>query len=233
VTVVVAHRTCPRDARENSLEGIVTAARLGAEVVELDARRSRNGTAVVIHDPWLGRIQHVPWLVRWSNDSQLRRLRVPTLTEALDTARSVGLRVAIDAKDAGVVEAVLQSVRRTGADEYVLFWSQHMSTARAFAQAVPDADVGLFRDTLDEAAHRQLLADAVATGARAVSAHQDAVTPGFIAAARERGLDVYVGYQTLDVQSARLPVAADAGLTGVVTDWPAEARTLLDRTSSP
>ena len=122
----------------------------------------------------------------------------------------VGLRVAIDAKDAGVVEAVLEAVRRTRAEEHVLFWSQHMSAARAFAHAAPDADVGLFRDTLDETAHQQLLADAVATGP-AVPRHQDAVTPRFIAAARDRGLDVYVGYQTLAVQSDRLAMTADAG----------------------
>jgi glycerophosphoryl diester phosphodiesterase len=233
VTVVVAHRTCPRDARENSLEGIVAAARLGADVVELDARRSRAGTAVVIHDPWLGRLQHVPWPVRWANDSQLRRLRVPTLVEALETARSVGIRVAIDAKDPGVVEAVLESVHRTQAEEHVLFWSQHAPAAHAFARAVPGADVGLFRDTFHEPAHLRLLADAAAIGARAVSVHQDAATPGFIAAARARHLDVYVGYQSLGVQAERLRVMAHAGLTGVVTDWPEEARTVLDQMTSP
>jgi glycerophosphoryl diester phosphodiesterase len=233
VTVVVAHRTCPRDARENSLEGIVAAARLGADAVELDARRSRAGTAVVIHDPWLGRLQHVPWPVRWASDSLLHRLGVPTLVDALDTARSVGLRVAVDAKDPGVVEAVLDSVRRTNAEQYMLFWSQHMSAAEAFARAVPGGDVGLFRDTFDEPAHLRLLTDAATIGARAVSVHQDAATPGFIAAARARDLDVYVGYQTLGVQSERLRLTADAGLTGVVTDWPAEARTVLDHMTSP
>jgi glycerophosphoryl diester phosphodiesterase len=215
------------------LEGIVASARLGADVVELDARRSRDGTAVVIHDPWLGRLQHVPWPVRGASDSLLRRLRVPTLADALQTARSVGLRVAIDAKDPGVVGAVLEAVRRTGAQEHVLFWSQHLSAAHAFARAVPGAEVGLFRDTFDEAAHLRLLADAAAIGARAVSVHQDAAMVGFIAAARARGLDVYVGYQSLGVQSERLRVRADAGLTGVVTDWPAEARRLLDHTTHP
>ena len=34
-TLVVAHRTCPRDARENSLDGIAAAARFGADVVEV------------------------------------------------------------------------------------------------------------------------------------------------------------------------------------------------------
>lgn len=227
VTLVVAHRTCPRDCLENSIAGIRIAARLGADVVEVDTRRSRDGTPVLIHDPWLGRVQHVPWPVKWSCDSLLSRLRVPTLTAALEAARSVGLRVAIDAKDAGAAGAVLASVRETGALQHVLLWSQHMSTARAFARAVPEADVGLFRDTFDDAGHARLLADANAIGAQAVSVHQDAVTSSFLASARRRGLDVYCGYQTVEVQAARLAAAAVAGLTGVVTDWPAQARAIL------
>jgi glycerophosphoryl diester phosphodiesterase len=229
VTVVVAHRTCPRDAPENSLQGIVTAARLGAEVVELDARRSRDGTAVVIHDPWLGRVRRVPGLVRWSSDAFLHRLRVPTLVEALETARSVGVRVAVDAKDAGAAGAVLDAVHRTKTLDGVLLWSQHLTAVRAFAQALPGADVGVFRDTFDEAGRQRLLDDAVAVGARAVSVHQDTATPHFIAAARAGGLNVYVGYQTVEVQAARLATTAAAGLAGVVTDWAAEARAILER----
>ena len=71
-------------------------------------------------------------------------------------------------------------------------------------RALPDAEVALLRDTFDPADHDRLLADAAAIGARAVSAHQDAVTPAFIAAAAERGLAVYCWYQRLDVQRARL-----------------------------
>jgi glycerophosphoryl diester phosphodiesterase len=227
MTLVVAHRTAARDARENSIDGIEIAARLGADVVEVDARRSREGTAVLIHDPWLGRVQHVPWLVRWSSVALLTRLRVPTLTAALETARSVGLRVAIYAKDPGVADAVLESVRQADALEHVLLWSQHVSTLRSFVQALPDADVGLFRDTYDDDAHERLLTDAAELGARSVSVHQDAATPGFITSARRRGLDVYCGYQSLEVQAARLARDATAGLAGVVTDWPQQARAIL------
>jgi glycerophosphoryl diester phosphodiesterase len=227
MTLVIAHRTCPRDARENSLDGIAIAARLGADVVEVDARRSRDGTPVLLHDPWLLRVQHLPLLVKWLRDAQLARFGVPTLADALVAARDAGVRLAIDTKDPGAAEAVLTAVRAAGATEHVLLWSQHMPAVRSYVRALPDAQVALLRDTSEPEGHDRLLADAAAIGARAVSAHQDVVTPAFIAAAAGRGLEVYCWYQRLDVQQARLRDVAAVGLAGVVTDWPADARERL------
>ena len=138
------------------------AARLGADVVEVDARRSRDGTAVLLHDPWLGRVQHVPLPLRWASDRLLARLGVPTLRDALDTARANGLRVAIDTKDPGAADAVLTAIGEADASGIVLPWSQHMPVVRSFVRALPDAEV------------------------------------------------------------------AAAGLHGVVTDWPAQARRIVD-----
>jgi glycerophosphoryl diester phosphodiesterase len=227
IPLVVAHRTCPRDARENSLEGIEFAARAGADVVEVDARRSRNGTAVLLHDPLLLRVQHVPLPVRWLRDLQLARLRVPTLAQALEVAGESGIRVAIDTKDGGAAEAVLDAVRDAGAADRVLLWSQHMPAVRTFVRALPDAQVALLRDSFDPTGHERFLADAEAIGARAVSAHQDAATPKFIAAARERDIAVFTWFQRADKQTARLAELVAAGLAGVVTDWPAQARAAL------
>ena len=227
-TLVIAHRTCARDARENSLEGIAAAARLGAEVVEIDVRRSRSGTAFLLHDRWLTRMQHVPLRVNWASDALLARLAVPTLVDALRAAGDAGLRVAVDTKDPAAAEVVVAAAAETGMDDRVLLWSQHMPTVRAYVRARPDAEVALLRDTFDSSATARLLADADAIGARAVSAHQDVVTPTFIDAARERGLAVYCWYQRPDLQRARLAEVADAGLAGVVTDWPADARRILD-----
>jgi glycerophosphoryl diester phosphodiesterase len=227
--LVIAHRTAPRDARENSLEGIAAAARLGADVVEVDARRDRNGDAVLLHDPWLGRVQKVPLPLRWVPPALLDRLHVPTLRDALVAARDAGLKVAIDTKDAKAAEAVVAAVDDVDAREHVLPWSQHMPVVRAFVRNLPDAEVALLRDTFNPEEHDRLLADADAIGARAVSAHQDAVTPAFIAAAAERGLNVFVWYQRLAVQERKLEEVAATGLHGVVTDWPAQARTVVGR----
>jgi myo-inositol-1(or 4)-monophosphatase/deoxyribonuclease-2 len=227
IPLVVAHRTCPLDERENSLEGIEFASRAGADVVEVDARRSRDGTAVLLHDPLLLRVQHVPLPVRWLREAQLARLRVPTLGQALEVAGASGIRVAIDTKDRAAAEAVLDAVRQAGAADRVLLWSQHMPAVRTFVRALPDAQVGLLRDTFDPTGHERFLADAHAIGARAVSAHQDAATPKFIAAARERDIAVFTWFQRADKQTARLAELVDAGLAGVVTDWPAQARDAL------
>jgi len=226
-TLVIAHRTCPRDARENSLDGIAVAARSGADLVEVDARRNRDGTAVLLHDPWLLRVQHVPLPVRRLRDAHLARFGIPTLADALAAAGDAGVRLAVDTKDAGAAEAVLGAVRAAAATEQVLLWSQHMPTVRSYVRALPDAEVALLRDTFDPGAHDRLLADAAAIGARAVSAHQDAVTPAFLAAAADRGLAVYCWYQSLPVQRDRLTRVAALGLAGVVTDWPAAAREQL------
>jgi glycerophosphoryl diester phosphodiesterase len=229
MTLVVAHRTGPRDARENSLTGISIASGLGADVVEVDARRSRDGVAMLLHDPLLLRVQHLPLHVRWLRSEQLARVGIPTLAEALETAREAGVRLAVDTKDAGAADAVLSAVRDAGAAEQVLLWSQHMPVVRTYVRALPDAEVALLRDTFEPVTHDRLLADAAAIGARAVSAHQDVVTPAFIGAAAERGLAVYCWYQQLEVQQARLAEVAEAGLTGVVTDWPADAVERLSR----
>ena len=48
--VIIAHRTSPLDAPENSLEGIRRSAELGADYVEIDVRLTRDGVPVMLHD---------------------------------------------------------------------------------------------------------------------------------------------------------------------------------------
>ncbi len=105
-----------------------------------------------------------------------------------------------------------------------------MPVVRSFVRALPDVEVAVLRDTFDPVAHDRLLADAEAIGARAVSAHQDAVTPAFIGAAAARGLGVYCWYQRARPSRRRgSPRSRPPGWPGVVTDWPAEARAILER----
>ncbi len=162
-------------------------------MVEVDARRSRDDTAVLLHDPLLLRVQKVPLPVRWAPDRSVgaprrpdpgRRARGGAHRRRAGRHRHQGPRRG---------RAVLVAVRAAGAEARVLPWSQHMPVVRAFVRALPDAEVALLRDTFDPAGHDRFLADAAAIGARAVSAHQDAATPAFIAAATERGLAVYRG----------------------------------------
>jgi glycerophosphoryl diester phosphodiesterase len=51
VTSVIAHRGASRAAPENTLEAFALAGRMGADAVELDVRRTRDGALVVHHNP--------------------------------------------------------------------------------------------------------------------------------------------------------------------------------------
>ena len=90
-TAVIAHRTCPLDAPENSREGVAFAAEVGADAVEIDLRLSRDGVPVLSHDPLTLRTTRRAHLVRRTSARRLTGLRLrdsqetlPSFTEILD-----------------------------------------------------------------------------------------------------------------------------------------------------
>ena len=86
MTVAIAHRGDPVGHRENTLAAFASGVALGADMVELDLRRTRDGAIVVLHDQTLERL----WGVEASvDDLDLAEvaalgegaLRIPTLRE--------------------------------------------------------------------------------------------------------------------------------------------------------
>lgn len=227
--LVIAHRACPTREVENSIAGIRRGAELGADVVEVDVRRALDGVPVLHHDHTYWRIAKVPLPVRAVPSRLATRIRlpdgstVPTLADALEEAASVGVRLALDTKDGGAAPAALEVVRAAGAEERVLLWSGHAQAVRYYSRH-SQAQAALLRETFSPEAHSRFLDDAVACGAQAISANPGAVTEGFAADARERGLIIYAWFQTPDPPLDRL-----ARVDGAVTDWPDRTRDLLER----
>ena len=163
--VIIAHRTLPLDAAENSIEGIKRSAELGADYVEIDVRRTRDGVPVMLHDALLLRTTLRPWPVCWATAKGLRRARlrgshqsVPTFAEAVDTL-SPGLGLAIDTKDPGAAEAIVRELRNQGALDRALLWAQSTSAVRWYADHAGEeaAEVALLRDAFTpEAINRRL-----------------------------------------------------------------------------
>ena len=85
--------------------------------------------------------------------------------------------------------------------------------------------VALLRNTATPVATTRYLRDAVAAGAHAVSLHERATTPESVAAGHALGLFVYAWAVRLP---SHQPLVA-AGIDGLVTDWPAQARLLVPR----
>ncbi len=120
---VIAHRGASAEAPENTLAAFRRAAERGARMVELDARLTRDGVLVVIHDSTLERTTDGRGRVLETDAETIARLdagawfspafrgeRVPTLEEALVALRDLGLAVNVELKaDPG-------QERRTGAE---------------------------------------------------------------------------------------------------------------------
>lgn len=90
MTTVIAHRGASAAYRENTVEAFAAARAMGADMVELDVRRTADGTLAVHHDAALpdGR----PLLELRARDLPEW---VPTLEQALDASAPLGVNIEI------------------------------------------------------------------------------------------------------------------------------------------
>ncbi len=96
---VIAHRADWRNAPENSLEAIRSAIAMGADMVEIDVRKTKDNQLVIMHDKTIDRTTNGKGLVsQWTLDSlktlnlkngqgRVTRFKIPTLEEALLEAK--------------------------------------------------------------------------------------------------------------------------------------------------
>ena len=206
--------------QHNTIAAIVAAAEQGADAVEVDVRRTRDGHLVLCHDPfaWGGHRLKRPFLV-----SRTRRSTVPALPgldEAVDTALSCGLAVKLDIKTSGDLSEVATRVRDRGWDgNRVALWCRSPQRIRALG-ADPAIEVALVSNSRDG---DRYAADAADCGATAVSLHPKTLSADSVRAARDRGLTVYAWI----LDPARQRAAVDLGVDGLVTDWVADARDVI------
>lgn len=232
--LVIAHRACARHAAENSIDGIRLADELGADAVEIDVRGTRDLERVLMHDRFTRRTAGGLWLVSRTSLSRLRGLRLkpaggrlqtgppPLLREALE---AVGTRmgVAVEIKDPRIAAGVVADLREAEMAERALLWSYSERAVGWLVRHAPEIEVSLLRDTRTARQHRRFLEDAAALGAGGLSICWGALDEDFAAAVGRRGLSLYSMADAVspDARTARL-------LTGLVTDWPAEARAALE-----
>ncbi|HLN17806.1 MAG TPA: glycerophosphodiester phosphodiesterase [Acidimicrobiales bacterium] len=145
MVTAIAHRGDPEGQRENTLAAFDAAVRQGADMVELDLRRTADGSIVVLHDETLERLWGVPARVDELTVTEVRAVtdgddRIPTLAEAL---RHVELPVMVDFTGPEVVEGALLEVRQADAVERCLFVTDHVDALRQLRSAAPEVRIGL------------------------------------------------------------------------------------------
>lgn len=233
--LIVAHRANAPGVSENSLAGIRANGALGTDLVELDIRRSLDGTPFIHHDWYLSRNaagRNVP--VRVTPGRLLRRVllgdgdgeHLPELSQALDLiASDPGLPgPALHVKDQGGVRAALQQVRRRQLGTRTALWLHGSESALLARSMVPEALVILVEER--QKTRREFSAHidaAVEAGAAAVSLPWWAAVDEVLAEAAAKGIGTVALIHDLDTVVDRVR----AGLGGVITDSPEQVRDIL------
>ena len=222
-------------AWENTLEAFAAALDLGITHLETDVQGTRDGVAVVVHDPDLARTtgRAVPVsAVTWAELADVRVAglhRVPRVEEVLDAFPEAVLN--IDVKDARAVRPLAEAVRRAGAQERTVVASFDGRRARAVQVLAPGvarsagmassggARLASALEQVSAPLGRRLL-QAAARGADALQLPERAgrlrvVTPRLLRLAHDVGLQVHVW--TVD-DPADMDRLLDLGVDGLMSD---------------
>ncbi len=111
MALVIGHRGARSLAPENTLEGIRTAAKCRADLVEVDVRLSKDGALVLMHDETVDRTTGGKGKVEDLNLDDLKSLGVPTLAEAISLTQELGMGLIVEMKEEGIEALVAQELK--------------------------------------------------------------------------------------------------------------------------
>lgn len=233
--LVIAHRGHSCGAPEQTLAAYAAAARLGAEMVEADVRRCRDGRLVMLHDPTLDRTTNGNGPVAELSFAEVRALDaggwfsaryagepVPSLDELFDLAQKEGIALCLEAKGestaetASIARAIAEGIAARGRlprDVVASFDHDALADAR---RAVPDLQTA--PDRLPErgpSVAAALVMQANRAGAGIVQHHHADLSAEVVEAVHAAGLAIWA-WPTTTTEEVRRALAM--GVDGLMGD---------------
>ncbi|HEV2062303.1 MAG TPA: glycerophosphodiester phosphodiesterase [Solirubrobacteraceae bacterium] len=225
MTLVIAHRGASAGAPANSLEAFELAIALGADMIECDVRRTRDGELVTFHDE---DVTGTP-LRLLTRDGVAERLghRPPLFEEVLELcAGRIG--VDIELKEDGYVERVLALARARLEPEGTIVTSFRDGVLAQVRRHAAELRTGLLlgREDPDRLIRTRIselfpVARARRCGATLIAPHQTLGRFGALRRAAAAGLGALVWTVNRDDELIRH--LRDPRVDGVITDVPARA----------
>jgi glycerophosphoryl diester phosphodiesterase len=247
--LVIAHRGGAGLWPENTLFALQEAAKLGADLSEIDIRMSRDGVLVAIHDEYVDRTTNAKGMVknmtlaelrgldagyRWTNDGgrtfpfRARGITIPTLSDIFSIFPNEVISLEIKQNDPPILGALREVINRFDKAKNVLISAFKPPTIKTFrrlcpkiASAASDSEVIRFAR-----AARLHLENFVALNNSAFEVPFEVITPRFIKAAHKKNkrVDVWTVNEVEDMQQL-----LDYGVDGIITDFPDRLLKLLEK----
>jgi glycerophosphoryl diester phosphodiesterase len=145
--VVVAHRGAHKTVPENTLASLEKAIELGADYVELDVRRTKDGVLVLMHDASVNRMTDGKGKIEDLTIEEIRKLhirakavatdgqRMATFDEFLERAKG-RMKLYVDHKKAPPSE-VLALIEKHGMLKDVVVYNGSIATLREYKRLAP------------------------------------------------------------------------------------------------
>ncbi len=232
MTLVIAHRGASGHRPENTLPAYELAVEQGADMIEIDLHRTRDGAIVVTHDEELAGIGGRGEIAQ-ATLAEVRALDagagepVPTLDEVLDGfAKRIPFNLELkrgkQADYPGLEQATLDAVSQRGLLPRMLFSSFYDPVLARLRALSPEARVALL---ISRKFPQRAVERAKALGAEALNPEESLVTAELVREAHAAGLAVYVF--TVD-EEAELRRFLDLGVDGIFTNHPDRLRAIVD-----
>lgn len=218
--LVIAHRgawgpASPSAAVGNTLQAFEDAIALGADMIEFDVRRTREGHLVVFHD---ARVKTVPTgsLPYEALVVKGTKLHPPLLSEVLSLTKD-RIALNLEIKESGYVEETIALLRPFGLDRCLVtsFLDEVVGEAKALA---PDLRTGLLVGT---GFRRALNSRLPAVKADCIAPHRRLATVTALSQASAAGVPCVIW--TVNAPRALDRYLGHAAVEGVITDLPALA----------
>lgn len=223
----IAHRGASGEglAPENTLAAFRLAMEIGADLVELDVHRTKDGKIVVIHDDSMDRTTDRFGRIKDLNVSDIVGAdagvgeRVPLLVEALDMMRGRTI-VLVEVKPNDITGDVIQQIREAEAEDYVVIQSFHPEVVVESFALAPGIPRGMLIGEREDLSDRT-----VSVGAGVVVPSYRLLTEQTIHNIRLHGLGLWT--YTVD-DEAEMRRLMDLGVDAIITNYPNRLKALTD-----
>jgi glycerophosphoryl diester phosphodiesterase len=144
--VFVAHRGNVPGYPENTLAAFRQAIKLGAEVIEIDLRGTKDGDIVIMHDDTINRTTNGKGNVTDFTLAELKKFdagkgeRIPTFDEALKVAAGSGVKLLLDIKETPGLDKkkVVRLIEKHGAIMNVIVGPRSIADLKTFKALNPN-----------------------------------------------------------------------------------------------
>lgn len=226
-----AHRGASAYAPENTMSAFRLGVELGANGIETDLRKTRDGVPVLVHDANLLRLAGVDREVAELTLDELAGIkikspdgalsdRIPTLEEFLDFVKETPVVIALEIKADGLEEAVIGALAAHGLADRCVVTSFELEYIERVKALDPAQRVGLLTDDVNDGT----VAALKRIGAFQICPKACLLTPELVRSLHEEGFSVRA-WGVKDEETMKNAVRC--GVDGMTVNFPDRLRELL------